>query len=268
MDITTMPGKAANRDKPLQSGAWLLCLAVLLLPGWTGQSLLAQGWSQPDAAVFADVAEQLARYFPKVTGEVVKVEDGDIYLSLGARNDILPGTQLTLLRSREAVSATDGEQAVNRLEEAIGYVIVEQVFEGYALAKLLASPGTEAQRGDKVRVTSGPVILGVLPVVNGMPQPLPHGRWTTALQSALEANGRFRVVTANRILLWSLEHDTPLENGVSPDLLRQMAQSLRFTYAVVALVKDVGGEPVLDVALLSPQLQRLVASGSAFLPTP
>ena len=262
MDVITIRDKAANRKKPQQSRAWLLCLAALLL------ALCGSAWSQPDAAILTDVAEQLARYFPKVTGEVVKVEDGDIYLSLGARDDILPGTQLTLLRSREAVSATDGEQAVSRLEEAIGYVIVEQVFEGYALAKLLASPGTEAQRGDKVRVTSGPVILGVLPVVNGMPQPLPHGRWTTALQSALEANGRFRVVTANRILLWSLEHDTPLENGVSPDLLRQMAQSLRFTYAVVALVKDVDGEPVLDVALLSPQLQRLVASGSAFLPSP
>ena len=262
MDVITIRDKAANRKKPQQSRAWLLCLAALLL------ALCGSTWSQPDAVVFADVAEQLARYFPKVTGEVVKVEDGDIYLSLGARDDILPGTQLTLLRSREAASATDGEQAISRLEEAIGYVIVEQIFEGYALAKLLASPGTEAQRGDKVRITSGPVTLGVLPVVNGMPQPLPHGRWTMALQSALETNGRFRVVTANRILLWSLEHDTPLENGVSPDLLRQMAQALRFTYAVVALVKDVGGEPVLDVALLSPQLQRLVASGSAFLPTP
>ena len=260
--------KAANRKKPLRGCARLLCLAVLLLAGWAGPSLPAQGWSQPDAAVLTDVAEQLARYFPKVTGEVVKVEDGNIYLSLGARDHVLPGLQLTLLRSRETAPATDAAQVVNRLEEAIGYVIVEQVFERYALAQLLALPGAEAQRGDKVRITSGPVVLGVLPVANTTAQPLPHGRWTTALQSALEANGRFRVVTANRILLWSLEHDTPLENGVSPDLLRQMAQSLRFTYAVVALVKDVGGEPVLDVALLSPQLQRLVASGSAFLPSP
>lgn len=262
MDVIMIRHKAANRQKPRQSRAWPLCLATLLL------ALCGNAWSQSDAAVLTGVAEQLARYFPKVTGEVVKVEDGDVYLSLGARDDILPGAHLTLLRPRQAGSATDGEQAVSRLEEAIGYVIVEQVFEGYALAKLLALPGTEAQRGDKVRITSGPVALGVLPIVNKTPQPLPNGAWTTALQSALEASGRFRVVTANRILLWSLEHDTPLENGVSPELLRQMAQALRFTYAVVALVKDVGGEPVLDVALLSPQLQRLVASGSALLPSP
>lgn len=262
MEVITIRDKAANRKRSQQSRAWPLCLAALLL------ALGGSAWSQPDAAILTDMAEQLARYFPKVTGEVIKVEDGDVYLSLGARDDILPGTQLTLLRSREAGSATGGEQAVSRLEEAIGYVIVEQVFEAYALAKLLALPGTEAQRGDKVRITSGPVALGVLPVVNKTPQPLPNGHWTTALQSALEASGRFRVVTANRVLLWSLEHDTPLENGVSPELLRRMAQALRFTYAVVALVKDVGGEPVLDVALLSPQLQRLVASGSAFLPSP
>lgn len=258
----TTRGQAVNLKKLLQSRAWRLCLALLLL------AFCNSAWSQPDAALFADVAEQLARSFPKVTGEVVKVEEGSIYLSLGARDDILPGLQLTLLRGREAAPETDAGQSVNRLEEAIGHVIVEQVFERYALAQLLALPGTEARRGDKVRITSGPVSLGILPVVNTTSQPRPHGRWTTALQSALAANGRFRVVTANRILLWSLEHDTPLENGLSPDLLRQMAQSLRFSYAVVGLVRDVGGEPVLDVALLSPHLQRLVASGSAFLPSP
>lgn len=260
--MITTRDKAANRKRPPRSRAWLFCLALLLLTPPGG------AWSQPDAAVFADVAEQLARYFPKVTGEVVKVEADAIYLSLGARDDIRPGVQLTLLRSREAAPATGAAPEVNRLEEAIGYVIVEQVFERYALARLLALPGTEARRGDKVRITSGPLVLGVLPVTSTTSQSLPHGRWTAALQSALEANGRFRVVTAHRILLWSLEHDTPLENGVSPDLLRQMAQSLRFTYAVVALVKNLNGEPVLDVALLSPQLQRLVASGSAILPSP
>ena len=258
----TTRGHAVNLKQRLQSRVWLACLAVLL------PALCSSAWAQSDAAVFADVARQLARYFPEVTGEVVKVEDGTVYLSLGARDHLLPGLHLTLLRSQDATPATDAEQAVNRLEEAIGYVIVEQVFEGYALAQLLARPGTEARRGDKVRITSGPVVLGVLPVASTTSRPFPQGRWTTALQSALEANGRFRVVSANRLLLWSLEQDTPLENGVSPDLLRQMAQSLRFTYAVVALVKDVGGEPVLDVALLSPQLQRLVASGSAFLPSP
>ena len=144
-----------------------------------------------------------------MTGEVVKVEDGNIYLSLGARDHVLPGLQLTLLRSRETAPANDAAPGVNRLEEAIGYVIVEQVFERYALAQLLALTGAEAQRGDKVRIISGPVVLGVLPVANTTAQPLPHGRWTTALQLALEANGRFRVVSANRILLCPLSTIPP-----------------------------------------------------------
>ena len=257
----TRHGKAANITKP-HNRLWLSCFAMLLLAS------CGDAWAQPGAAVFEDVAEQLARYFPKVTGEVVRVEDDSIYVSLGARDHVLPGTQLTLFRPRQAAPESDGEPAVNRLEEAIGYVIVEQVFETYALAQLLALPDTEARRGDRVRITSGPVVLGVLPVGNTTSESFPRGGMTAGLQSALQANGRFRVVTADRLLLWSLEHDTPLENGVSPDLLRRMARSLRFTYAAVALVKDVGGEPVLDVALLSPQSERLVASGSAFLPSP
>ena len=225
-------------------------------------------WPQPDAALLSDVAEQLARYFPKVAGEVVSIEDDSIYVSIGARDDILPGLQLTLFRPQRVAPESDAEQSVNRVEEAIGYVIVEEVFERYASVRLLAIPGAEARPGDKVRITSGPVVLGVLPVVDKTAEASFPGGLTAALQSALQINERFQVVTTNRILLWSLEHETPLENGLSPDLLLQMAESLRFSYAVVGMVKEVGGEPVLDVALLSPQLQRLVASGSAFLPSP
>ena len=225
-------------------------------------------WSQPDAALLADVAEQLARYFPKVTGEVVRVEEDDIYLGLGVRDDMLPGLQLTLFRPKQSAPGTDGEQAVNRVEEAIGYVVVEKVFERYSLARPLAISGREARSGDKVRITSGPVVLGVLPIVHKTPEASPPGSLTAALQSALQVNERFHVVTANRILLWSFEHDTPLENGLSPDLLLQIAESLHFSYAVVGMVREVGGDPILDVALLSPRLQRLVASASALLPSP
>ena len=258
----TLQRKTANITRRPRNRLWTYFIAGLLL------APCGDAWSQPGAAVFEDVAEQLARYFPTVTGEVVKVENGSLYVSLGARDHLLPGTQLTLLRPQEAAPESGREPAVSRLEEAIGYVIVKQVFETYALAQLLALPDTEARRGDRVRITSGPVALGVLPVGDTTSESFPRGGLTAGLQSALEANGRFRVVAASRLLLWSLEHDTPLENGVSPDLLRRMAQSLRFTYAVVALVKDAGGEPVLDVALLSPQSERLVASGSALLPPP
>lgn len=254
----TRQGSAAHITRPPRNRVWLSCISVLLLAS------CGDARAQPGAALFEDVAGQLARYFPNVTGEVIRVADGSLYVSLGARDHVLPGTQLTLFRPRQAAPETAGEPAVSRLEEAIGYVVVEQVFETYALAQ----SDTAARRGDRVRMASGPVVLGVLPVGNATSASFPRGGMTAGLQSALQAHGRFRVVTADRLLLWSLEHDSPLESGVSPDLLRRMAQSLRFTYAVVALVKDVGGEPVLDVALLSPRSERLVASGSAFLPPP
>ena len=196
------------------------------------------------------------------------MDDDHIYIGVGARDEILPGLLLTLSRPQQILSGTDTEQAVNRVEEAIGYVIVEEVFERYALARLLALSETEARLGDKVRITSGPIVLGVLPIVDKTLQAsIPEGV-TAALQSALQVNERFQVVTANRILLWSFEHDAPLENGLSPSLLLRMADSLRFSYAVVGTLEAVDGEPVLDVALLSPQLQRFVASGVAFLTSP
>ena len=231
-------------------------------------ALRGVAWPQPHAAVFSDVAEQLARYFPRVTGEVVKVDGDDIYIGVGARDDILPGIQLTLFRPLQNGADTDTGPTVDRVEEAIGYVVVEEVFEQYSSARLLAMPGTEARRGDKVRISSGPIVLGVLPIVDKTLQASHPRDLTTALQSALQVNERFQVVSANRILLWSLEHDAPLEEGLSPNLLLQLADSLRFSYAAVGVVQQVAGEAVLDVALLFPRLQRFVGSGSAFLSTP
>lgn len=260
--MRTLRPQMTGLKKPLPCCVWLLPIILFLA------ALCGGAWSEPHTALLSDVAEQLARHFPKVTGEVVKVENDGIYLSLGARDHILPNLQLTLSRPRQVANDSGGEPAVNRAEEAIGYVIVEEVFERYALARLLAMPGTAAQRGDVVRISSGPVALGVLPVADNTAPAASRGSLTAALQSALQVNERFNVVTANRILLWSLEQDTPLDDGLTPDLLLRMAEALRFNYAVVGMVKEVGGEAVLDVALLSPQLQRLVASGSTFLPSP
>ena len=52
-------------------------------------ALCSHAGSQPDAVWFADVAEQLDHYFFKATGAILKIEDGNIYLSLDARD----GTQ-------------------------------------------------------------------------------------------------------------------------------------------------------------------------------
>ena len=248
--------------KLTRHGVWISSTFLVLT------ALCSTAWPQPNVDAFSDVAEQLARYFPKVTGEVVKVDDDHIYVGVGARDDVLPGLHLTLSRPQQIVPGTGAEQAVNRMEEAIGYVVVEEVFERYALARLLALSGTEARLGDKVRITSGPIVLGVLPIVDKTLRASLLGSLTAELQSALQANERFQVVSANRILLWTLEHDAPLENGLSPNLLLRMADSLRFSFAVVGTLEEVDGEPVLDVTLLSPQLQRFVASGASFLSPP
>ena len=89
----TRQGNAAHITKPPHNRLWLSCIAMLLLAS------CGDAWSQPGAAAFEDVAAQLARYFPNVTGEVVKAEGDGIYVSLGARDHVLPGMQLTLLRA-------------------------------------------------------------------------------------------------------------------------------------------------------------------------
>lgn len=241
---------------PIVGLAWLAAL-LGVAPSWAQDNL-------PLETIITEAAAGVAQRFPKVQGEVVKVEGERLYLSIGAREQLLEGVQLSVFREGEELKQPSTGVSLGRVEQELGVVQVERVAERYAIGRLL-TPTSGVRQGDKVRITSGQIPLGVFPVANLMERDVPRGPLTTQLQNALEATERFRIVPANRILLWSFEQGTPIERGLSPELLLRLSQELHFDYAVVPLVKDVNGKAALEIRLLSPGQQRLIAMSSAYL---
>ena len=86
--------------------------------------------------VASDVAGQLAHRFPHLQGEVVDVQGGQLYLSLGARDQVLEGMRLNVYREGEALTSPATGEVLGRLEEDLGTVTVTQVAETYAVAAL------------------------------------------------------------------------------------------------------------------------------------
>jgi hypothetical protein len=246
------------------SGWWLLLVGVLMC--CVAGMVVAQETRSLEA-ILADMAHEIAQRFPKGSGEVVKVEGEQVYLSLGAQDQLLEGTQLTLFREGEVLQQPSTGAPLGRLEEALGFVVVERAAERYAVARLLP-PATAStiHQGDKVRITAGPIALGVLPTANLMQRDVPRGLLTTEIQRALEATGRFRIIPANRILLWSYERQIPIDKDISPDMLFRLAGELHFDFALVPLVKDVNGKTSLELRLLSPTQRRLIAMTSGYVP--
>jgi hypothetical protein len=219
-------------------------------------------------AVGTDLATQLAQQFPKVSGEVVRVEGERIYLSLGAQDNILEHMRLSLFREGETITRPTTGEVLGRFEKTLGTVTVVKVFENYAVATLVEPVDKPSvQIGDRVRITAGRIALGVLPLVNQTRHVLPQDVLVKALQHALEATGRFRVVSQDRIAIWLLNRGVLPKGVIAPELLPQLAKDLQITYLLMPLGKNLQGVVALQLLLLSPtQPQTPVATASALLP--
>jgi Flagellar assembly protein T, C-terminal domain len=246
---------------------WFWCLLWLGMVFEWPHGVLAQETRSLEA-ILAGVATELAQRFPAVSGEVVKVEGEQLYLSLGARDHIVEGVQLTLVREGEVLKRSTSGEALGRLEEELGIVTVAQVFENYAIATVTQLKSKEPVRsGDKVRITAGRISLGILPVVVQTRQPVPADEMAGILQQVLEGTGRFRVVSRDQVSIWLLKRGALAAGVVPPELLPELAQALQLSYVLMPLVRDLRGTTILETLLLIPaQPQTPLATASAILP--
>ena len=232
-----------------RQGLCLLWISAVLM--WPCVAF-AQAAYDLDAAA-SDVASQLARYFPPLQGEVVDVQGEQLYLSLGARNQVLKGTRLNVFREgKELTSPTTGE-VLGRLEEDLGMVTVTQVTETYAVGMLEnADTGGRVQSGDRVRITAGRLSLALIPASDQTVGDLSISALTDAVQRGLDATDRFNVVAGARLALWLLER------GLSPGdlqvsgVMAEAASALGVTYYAQPVLRDVSDSKVVELRLFAP----------------
>ena len=228
---------------------------------------LAQASSNFEAAA-SDVAGQLAQRFPHLQGEVVDVQGELLYLSLGARDQVLEGMRLNVFREGDELTSPTTGEVLGRLEEDLGTVTVAQVAETYAVAALTDPVGdTTVRAGDKVRVTAGRLSLGLLPVndqaggATGLPE------LSDAVQDGLDATGRFHVAPKARLTIWLLERGLSPGDVLDPEFMSEAAVAMGVTYIAQPVLRNIGDTTVVEVHLYAPaQPQTPVTTGLAVLP--
>ena len=188
--------------------------------------VLAQASYDLDAAA-NDVAGQLAQRFPHLQGEVVEVQGEELYLSLGARDQVFEGMQLNVFREGKELTSPSTGEVLGRLEEDLGTVTVTQVAETYAVAARTDAAGSATvQAGDKVRITAGRLSLVLLPVTGQTGRAMPLAALTDAVQRGLDATGRFYVVPRARLTMWLLERDLSPGDVLAPEVMSEAASAL------------------------------------------
>ena len=228
--------------------------------------VLAQGSYDLDAAA-SDVADQLAQRFPHLQGEVVDVQGEQLYLGLGARDQVLEGMRLNVFREGEELTSPSTGEVLGRLEEDLGTVTVTQVAETYAVATLTdAADSATVQAGDKVRITAGRLSLGLLPVTDQTGRAMPLAALADAVQRGLNATGRFYVAPRARLTVWLLERNLPPGDVLTPEVTSEMAGALGVAYVAQPVLRDAGDTTVVELRLFAPtQPQTPVTTALAIL---
>ncbi len=242
--------------------AWCIVLIAL---GWAFE-VQAQGQL---GRSLERLSTEIVDLFPKVEGDVVKVQGNEAFITLGAPNNIREGMELSVVRKGDEFKHPLTGAVLGRFEDDVGVIVISKVSETYSSGTVrLAKANVNVRPGDRVRITKGKIQLAVLPLRGDLPDWVSREELLERLRSALEETGRFQVTAADNVRVYLAERGIQPDETLSQDVLARMAEDLRVTYAVVPRTRQVGNESVLEMSLTGLTLQRTLLTSSAILAEP
>src|SRR5258706_2305515 len=135
------------------------------------------------------LVDQVLGLFPKVDGDVVEVANGVVMLSIGRKDGLVAGIDLSVYREGRELRHPRTGAVLGRTEETVGRLRVDQVFEAYATGRV--TQGTDVRAGDRARVSAGKIHLTVVPLVEGVKDGLAEAA-IQELVEGLTRTGRFQ----------------------------------------------------------------------------
>ena len=205
------------------------------------------------------LVDQVLGLFPKVDGDVVEVSSGVVTLSLGRREGLVAGIELSVYREGRELRHPRTGALLGRTEQAVGRVLVEQVFEAYATGRV--TQGTDVRAGDRARVSAGKIHLTVVPLVEGVKDGLAEAA-VQDLVDGLNRTGRFQVAMGDPIAVALLQEGLQRQEILEGKGLAKVGERYKVEHALVVHVKSVQKKPFMDVRLFAlPGPSTLMTTG-------
>jgi hypothetical protein len=235
---------------------FIFMLALGAVPAWA-QSPPPTGGQAPTP--ITSLVAQVAALFPKVEGDVLKVDGGQVTLSIGKRDGVVTGVELVVVHEGDELKHPKTGEVLGRKEETVGRVRVEEVAEAYSVAKVTTSRGSGIAPGDKARVSAGKIRLTVLPLATGVRDNLIEAA-VQELVDLLTRTGRFSLGMGDSLGVALAQQGVKPEDALEGKGLQQVAERFKAENVLVLHFKRVDAKPYMDVRLF--QLPRAEASFS------
>ena len=242
----------------------ILVAALVWSGGVWGQSAPANSGEGAAPFAFKVLADQITALFPIIQTDVVEVSDTRVILAAGRSLGVQAGVELMGYREGRELYHPRTKQPLGRVEEALGRLVVAQVFENYSVATHVDGP--KMQVGDKARVTAGKIRLTVLPLL-----PTARARVSeTAVQELLqelERTGRFQIAFGDQVAAWlgqeKIGGDEFMTGRGAPEALGKF----NLPHLLALQFNTVDGKLLMEVRLFSRASPTAVLQTALFVPT-
>jgi hypothetical protein len=224
--------------------ALVLSAAVLLVV----VALPSLASAQQAPASLGVLVDQVLGLFPKVDGEILEVQGQTLTLSLGRRDGVLAGLELSLYREGRELYHPKTKELLGRTEETLGRMVVTQVSEAYSTGTI--TQGTGIRAGDKARVSAGKIKVTLLPMVEGVKDGLVEAAVHDLIEG-LTRTGRFQVGMGDGVGVALLEQGLTREEILEGKGLAGVSGRFKLENVLVVRFTQVQKKPFMDVRLFS-----------------
>lgn len=158
------------------------------------------------------LVQELLSQFPRVTGDIVDVRGPQVIVSVGAKDDLLPGTELIVVREGRELIHPRTREVLGHVETELGRLVIDEVLERYSVGRIVPKAGAgPVAVGDRVRISSGRLLIEILSLLAPTFDRETEQSVIDSLTRELERSGRFRVRLADLARHWMQEERVPLE---------------------------------------------------------
>jgi hypothetical protein len=241
----------------------VLIAALLVALPLTGALSQPSKETAPSPVAFSVLVEQILALFPKVTGEVIEVQDKTVTLSLGRRDGLPRGIELEVYREGRELRHPRTGEVLGRTELEVGRVAVDQVFEAYSVGRL--TRGGEIRPGDRARVSAGKLKLTLLPLVSGVKENLVEAA-IQDLVEGLNRSGRFHLSMGDQINVWLSQQGIKAEDAIQGKGLGPAAERFKVETLLAVHFTRVQNKPYMEVRLYALPGAPPLLSTALFVP--
>ena len=219
--------------------------------------------SAPSSAPLQAIVNQIVSLFPRVSGDVVEVQGTTVTLSVGKRDGVVSGLELSLFREGRELRHPKTGEVLGKTEKALGRVRVEEVAEAYSIGRV--EPGADVAPGDVARISAGKQRVTVVPFVGGVRDAIVEAALTDIVEG-LGRSGRIQVAMGDHIGVWVTQQGIKPDDFLEGKGLSESASRFKVDNLLALHFKTVDRKPYVDARFFALPSTTPVVASAAFVP--